>query len=52
MDLKKEEILEKTESKMDVLIDNSNVAPNSELSKDDPDQSSSVPKDENKVKKI
>ena len=49
MDLKKEEILEKT--KLDIVVDDSNVVPNSEMGKDEPDQSFSVSRAENKVKK-
>ena len=50
MDLKKEEVLEKTETKSDIIVDDSNEVPNSEMSKDEPDQSSSVSREDNKVK--
>ena len=51
MDFKnEEENVEKTDSKLDNVSDNFIVFPNSEKSKEDSDQSSSVSKDENKVK--
>ena len=52
MDLKKEEVLEKTETKLDIIVDDSNEVPNSEMSKDEPDQSSSVSREDNKVRQL